>query len=218
MALTQDIVNFVNRSLSRAMAPLKTLARIASVSGASSTGPRVTADASVSTFESHKAVEVLEAYGFTSHPPSGSQGLLLCLGGDGAHPVLLQVGNPGTRLAGLASGEVAIHVGNAEGTGARVVCRVNGDLELQPGPLGVVRMGAAAPAPAPAVARLGDSVAVTSAGLLALQEAFDTWVPVANDGGTALKTALAAFLGLDEAVVQAGVGTITSGGTGAVST
>lgn len=61
------------------------------------------------------------------------------------------------------------------------------------------------------VARSGDPVAVTSAALLTLQQALEAWVPAPNDGGAALKTALATFLGLSETAVVAGTGTITAG-------
>lgn len=73
---------------------------------------------------------------------------------------------------------------------------------------GGVRLGNGA---ALGVARLTDPVAVTSSALLTLQDAFNAWVPVANDGGAALKTALATFLGIDPGVVVSGTGTIVGG-------
>lgn len=218
MALTQDIANFVDRRIGYALSRLANLARMVSLSGAGLSGGRVTSNVPVSKLETHQSVEVLLPYGITAVPPAGDRGLLLCLGGDGAHPVALSASSPSTRLAGVGSGEIAIHVGTSE-TGARLVCRTNGTIEINPGPLAVVSVvpndAVAAPLP---VARTGDSVAVASSALLTLKDAIDAWVPVANDGGAALKTALATFLGLDDAAVQAGTGTITGGGTGMVST
>jgi phage gp45-like len=208
---------FIRKMLEKVGMRIDMLARMAHVSGVSSSGPRVTATASANV-DTYRAVQVLEPYGITSVPPAGSQGLLLCLGGDGAHPVLLSVGSPGTRLAGLADGEMAIHVGSPA-TGARVVLRANGNIELAPGPGGLVSVvpsGTVTP-PLP-LARTTDTVAVTSAALLTLKQALTAWVPAAGDGGAALKTALGNFLLISDAAVVQGAGTITGGGTGAVST
>jgi hypothetical protein len=59
------------------------------------------------------------------------------------------------------------------------------------------------------VARVTDPVAVASPALQTLKDALDGWVPAANDGGAALKTALAGFIALSEAEVVQGTGTIT---------
>lgn len=48
-------------------------------------------------------------WGFVSNPPSGSDGVLLCNGGDRSNGIVIATGNMRYRLTGLASGEVAIH-------------------------------------------------------------------------------------------------------------
>lgn len=167
--------------------------------------------------ELHEDTEVLEQYGVTSVPPDGSTGVLLCPGGDTAHDILIAVGDSRVRLTGLGAGDVALYVGEGPGggEGARVILRAEtGDIEVQPGPGGVVRLGEADPVVAPAVARDGDPVEVPS--LVQLTTDLDAWTPpAAPDSGAALKTLLVAgFLALSAQED----GTITGGGTGSVST
>jgi phage gp45-like len=220
MGLTRDGLRHVEGLLARVQVRLSMLVRKGNLTAVDATGTSTRVGVKMPGDEAHESVELLEPYGFTSNPPAGSKVLLVCSGGDGGHPMALLAGDPGTRLSGLGSGDVAIHVGAGAGggTGARIVWRANGTIEINPGPAAVasvVPSGAVGPLP---VARATDPVAVTSPALLTLQDAFNAWVPVANDGGAALKTALATFLGLDEAVVVQGTGTITAGGTGMVST
>jgi len=55
------------------------------------------------------AIEKFQSYGFTSNPQDGAEGLLLALGGDPAHSVLILVDDGRYRLKGLARGEVAAY-------------------------------------------------------------------------------------------------------------
>lgn len=220
MGLTREIADYVSKRLATLQRRLDMVARRGRLTAVDASGTSTRVGVKVSVFEAHEAVELLEPYGFTSSPPVGGKVILLCPSGDGGHPIALLAGDPSTRLSGLGSGDVAIHVGAGAGggTGARIVLRANGAIDVNPGPAAVVNVtpsGAAAPLP---VARATDPVAVTSPALLELKNAIEGWAPVPNDGGAALKTALGTFLGLSDSVVVAGSGTITAGGTGMVTT
>ncbi len=59
--------------------------------------------------ESLQGVEVFQHYGLTSNPPAGSMAIVLPLGGKTAHGVVIATEHGSYRLAGLASGEVALY-------------------------------------------------------------------------------------------------------------
>jgi phage baseplate assembly protein V len=52
---------------------------------------------------------VLQHFGFTSHPPRGSDAALIALGGDANQVVVIATGNREYRMTGLPEGGVAIH-------------------------------------------------------------------------------------------------------------
>ncbi|MBV6288515.1 phage baseplate assembly protein V [Pseudomonas aegrilactucae] len=54
-------------------------------------------------------MEHFEAYGFTSHPLPGAEGIAAFIGGDRSHGVLLVLGDRRYRLQALAPGEVALY-------------------------------------------------------------------------------------------------------------
>jgi hypothetical protein len=219
MGLTRDTVAAINAAVGKAMTRLHTAIRRGTIVSASSAGRRVSASLSVSDLEPHEEVEVFEPAGFTCRPPAGATAIVLCPGGDTGYPIAIAADRPAWRPSGLGSGEPCVYVGNAGGTGARIILRTNGTIEVQPGPGAVVSVvpNGAPLLPLP-VARMTDPVAVTSTALLELKNAFEAWVPVPNDGGAALKTALATFIALSDSAVVAGSGTITAGGAGMVTT
>lgn len=53
--------------------------------------------------------EHFEPYGFTSRAGAGAEAIVLHVGGDEEHPVVICVADRRYRLTGLESGEVAIH-------------------------------------------------------------------------------------------------------------
>lgn len=62
-----------------------------------------------SALELHDGVTHLQAYGFASHPPPGSDTLTVYMGGDRATGVVVATGNQTLRMRGLAPGEAVIH-------------------------------------------------------------------------------------------------------------
>lgn len=53
--------------------------------------------------------ERFQPYGFTSNPKPGAEVLIVNVGGDGSHPVVIAVDDRRYRIAGLESGEVCIY-------------------------------------------------------------------------------------------------------------
>lgn len=188
---------------------IRTIARVATMSNADADGDRMTGTATTTDGESHDEVQVMEPYGYTSNPPSGGQGILLCQGGDAGHPVMLLVGSQ--RLTGLASGEVAVHVGG-EAT-ARVILRANGDIELTHGTGGVVSISGPLGGDQYEVARNRDSIALSADNITTVATIAEAWSALAEGGGGPLVVPPGSALPTFD-----GTGTITSGGTGAVST
>lgn len=83
-------------------------------------------------------VELFEQYGLTSIPPSGSEGLVLRVGGERGSSVAILFGNKTSRFQDLAQGEVALY----HNDGHAIIMRTNGDIELIPGGASFVRIGA----------------------------------------------------------------------------
>lgn len=136
--------------------------------------------------EISEGVEVLTPPGLSSRPAAGAEVVVLSIGGNPSNRVALVV-DRANRLAGtLAEGEAALFVGNA---GQLVRLKANGDIVITP------KSGQNV--------YIGDALAVTHAAVAeqvqarldGLKTAISAWVVVPNDGGAALKTALATWLG-----------------------
>lgn len=59
--------------------------------------------------ETRDQVERFQQYGFTSVPQQGAEGVVLFIGGDRAHGVVVAVDDRRYRLKGLQNGEVAVY-------------------------------------------------------------------------------------------------------------
>lgn len=59
--------------------------------------------------ETRDGLEHFEGYGFTSNPPAGCEVAAVFVGGDRSHGIIVGIGDRAFRLAGLASGEVALY-------------------------------------------------------------------------------------------------------------
>lgn len=149
-------------------------------------------------------IEFASPYGLSSNPAAGAESVVWAVGATAGH-LLGMIFDRRIRLKGtLAAGEVALHIGVAgqlvhlkadgevviqAGTdGGTVTVKPNGDIVVLPAATGSVYLGDGA---ATKKLALGPDV---QARLDALQTAINGWVPVAMDGGLALKTALTAWL------------------------
>lgn len=59
--------------------------------------------------EAKQSLDHFEAYGLTSNPHPGAEGLALFLAGDRSHGVVINIGDRRYRLTSLAPGEVALY-------------------------------------------------------------------------------------------------------------
>lgn len=78
--------------------------------------------------ETRDDVELFGQYGFTSNPPDDSEAVILCVGGRRDHPLAIGVENRQYRIKNLGRGEVAVY----NDTGATIVFKANGDIEVTP--------------------------------------------------------------------------------------
>lgn len=82
-------------------------------------------------------VELFEQHGFTSIPPSGSEGVVLRVGGERGSSVAILFGSKTHRFQDLEQGEVAVY----HGDGHVIIMRTNGDIDIIPGGSSFVRLG-----------------------------------------------------------------------------
>lgn len=100
--------------------------------------------------------ERFQGYGFTSVPLSGAEAVVLFPGGDRAHPLVIATDDRRHRVAGLSDGDACVY----SSSGAQVIVRADGDIEVIPGGGGEVRIGSASAADP--VARKSDIDALVS--------------------------------------------------------
>lgn len=75
-------------------------------------------------------VERFQNYGFTSRPREGAEFAFISVGGRREHTLAIAVDDRRYRVRNLESGEVAVY----NDTGAKVVFKANGDIEVTPKP------------------------------------------------------------------------------------
>jgi phage gp45-like len=80
--------------------------------------------------ETRDEIERLQNYGFTSNPRTGAEAAVIFVGGRRDHGLAIAVDDRRYRIANLESGEVAVF----NDTGAKIVFKANGDIELTPKP------------------------------------------------------------------------------------
>ncbi len=123
-------------------------------------------------------LEVLEQYGFASSIPAGALGIAIAVGADPDHRVVLGFESISGRPA-TGDGEVAVWAKS----GAHVILKANGDIELRPKAGSKVYSGGTVGTEPVAKATS------TRAELDKIITLLKTWTVVPNDGGQALKNA-----------------------------
>ena len=125
-------------------------------------------------------VERIQNYGLTSNPPQNSEGISLCLSGDKDHQIVIAC-DSGMYRVQVDNGEVAVY----SQYGQKILLAKNGDIETTQN---IFSVGGGSTAVA--TAQKNDAL------WQKLYTVFATaWVPVAQDGGAALKTAFQAAFG-----------------------
>ena len=232
MVDTRDMLRVLGKMQRKLSAQLRSIARRGALTNSDSSGAGQVLQMETLADDVDET-EHMEPYGFTSHPPAGSEGVVLHLGGDRGHPVALNVGSRGTRVTELESGEVAVYhqngttlrLSNDESVsletpqGATVTITPAGQIAVTPAGGEVVQLGAG---PGLAVARQTDPVAPNAAMttfmadvvafLAAIAPSFNAGppgTPVVSLGPGAVTPPIPPVPDM---------GTISSGGTGSTST
>jgi phage baseplate assembly protein V len=76
--------------------------------------------------EVRDGVDRVQPYGLSSHPAPGGTAIVVCLGGNRDHPVVIAVDEPRARPTGLAAGEVVVW----SARGQRILLREDEGLEI----------------------------------------------------------------------------------------
>lgn len=76
--------------------------------------------------ETANRVEMMQQFGFTSHPPAGTHCIILPLGGKTAHGIVIATENGQHRARSLAEGETVIY--NSHGDNVRLLA--DGTIEI----------------------------------------------------------------------------------------
>lgn len=75
--------------------------------------------------EEHKNIERIQEYGFTSHPPANSEAVILFVGGNRSHGLVIATETSRYRLKSLPAGAVALYTMSGE-----YVKLTNGKIEV----------------------------------------------------------------------------------------
>jgi phage baseplate assembly protein V len=106
---------------------VKLLAQRAVVRGSRDSSKAATLDLAVLARETLRGVERFAHFGLTSRPSPGAEVVVLCLGGNRDHPIVVADEDRRHRPAGqLAEGETCLY---AQG-GARIFLRADGSVEI----------------------------------------------------------------------------------------
>lgn len=120
------------RTVTRLLAPLRTrianLLSRAVVELVKDSGGLQVMQVSALDGETREALERFQAYGFTSVPLTGSEAVVLFVGGRRDHGLVLAVDDRRYRKKNLAAGEVALY----HKDGASIVLKADGSIELTP--------------------------------------------------------------------------------------
>lgn len=81
----------------------------AAVKGVSDEGARQRMQLSILRGETREGVERVQQYGMTSHPLPGAQAVIVCVGGNRDHPLVVCADDPRHRKTALAQGEVCLY-------------------------------------------------------------------------------------------------------------
>lgn len=122
-----DLLATVRALLAPVLTRVKVLAQRAVVRSSADGGKALTLDLAVLARETLTGAERFAHFGFTSRPPAGSEVVVLCLGGNRDHPVVVADEDRRSRPTGeLEEGEACLW---AVG-GARVFVRSDGSVEI----------------------------------------------------------------------------------------
>lgn len=80
--------------------------------------------------ETRDAVERVQPFGLTSAPVAGADVLVLCMGGNRDHPVVVGVDDRRYRPSGMQPGEVCLYSAYEGGVGHRILLKADRSIEI----------------------------------------------------------------------------------------
>jgi phage gp45-like len=123
-----DLLGTIRKLVEPALNRVKVLAQRGVVRSSQDAPKAATLEIAVLAGETLREVERFAHFGLTSRPPTGAEVVVLCLGGNRDHPLVVADEDRRARPAGtLAEGETCIY---ATG-GARITLRADGSIEVE---------------------------------------------------------------------------------------
>lgn len=123
----QYLIRMIDRAVASLRAAITATAARVTITDTDDSGGVQTAKVTGLANERFPAAERLQEFGFSSRPMRGTGGVILCIGGSRAHPVLIACDDRSTRFVNLAAGESAQY--NAFGDFIRI--RESGEIEIK---------------------------------------------------------------------------------------
>lgn len=145
--------------------------------------------------ETRDVADRVQQYGITSHPPAGSQVVVLNVGGQRDHPIIIGADNPAGRPTGLAAGEVMLWSGHGHrahmredggvllttAQGHRVELAPDGDIQVEGRALTLVATEGVR-METPALTVTGDIIDQCDGGGMSMQDMRDRYNAHTNGG------------------------------------
>ncbi len=133
--------------------------------------------------ETRDKVERMAEYGFTSVPLAGAQAVVVCVGGERGHGVVIATGDARHRLSGLQPGEVALYTDE----GDKIVLKRGKLIEIETNTL-VVKAATKVRFETPRVESTGDMIDNVSTGnartMKGMRDTYNTHTHPGDSGGT----------------------------------
>jgi len=83
-------------------------------------------------------------FGFVSRPPAGAEVLVVCIGGDRGHAIVVATEDRASRPQGLAVGEAGLYAASGGSVVARLTIRASGVVEVEASELRILGSGSLA--------------------------------------------------------------------------
>lgn len=118
--------------IARLMEPLRRRVMLmvgrGTVGSVADAGGLQTAQVTLLADETHEAAERIQPYGLSANPMPGADALVLRLGGNSDHPIIIGIDDRRARPTGLAGGEVCLY---SHQTGHRITLKADRSIEIE---------------------------------------------------------------------------------------
>lgn len=107
--MSMSVIEVMRRLIDPVKRRLQMVASRAIINLVNDAGKIQLVQASMLATELQDNIERFQEFGFTSVPLPGAQAVVICMGGNRAHPIIVAVDDPKYRKLGLQGGETAIY-------------------------------------------------------------------------------------------------------------